>query len=186
AADAVLKLQPDLGEAHLAKAFYYYYGFRQYDVAQKHVTDAIRAIPNDADVRTTAGAISRRVGRWNEAASTLEQARDRDPRNLSVLWSLFESYLALHEYAKAEGTVNDALFVSPTADFFVLARSAIALFRDGDTASLRSALRRIPRSFDPGGATSTIALSLSLMKRDVEEAVGVLVACLPVIRVDDA
>ena len=177
AADAALELQPDLGEAHLAKAFYYYYGFRQYDVAQKHVTDAIRAIPNDADVLNTAGAIARRVGRWNEAASTLEQARDRDPRNLSVLWSLFESYLALHEYTKADGTVNDALSVSPSADFFVLARSAIALFRDGDTAPLRSALRKIPRSFDPGGATSTIALRLSLMERDVEEADRVLAAC---------
>ena len=177
AADAALQLEPDLGEAHLAKAFYYYYGFRQYDVAQKHVTDAIRAIPNDADVLNTAGAIARRVGRWNEAASTLEQARDRDPRNLSVLWSLFESYLALHEYTKADGTVNDALSVSPAADFFVLARSAIALFRDGDTAPLRSALRKLPRSFDPGGATSTIALRLSLMERDVEEADRVLAAC---------
>ena len=177
AADAALELQSDLGEAHLAKAFYYYYGFRQYDVAQKHVTDAIRAIPNDADVLNTAGAIARRVGRWNEAASSLEQARDRDPRNLSVLWSLFESYLALHEYTKADGTVNDALSVSPAADFFVLARNAIALFRDGDTAPLRSALRKLPRSFDPGGATSTIALRLSLMERDLEEADRVLAAC---------
>ena len=177
AADAALELQPDLGEAHLAKAFYYYYGFRQYDVAQKHVTAAVRAIPNDADVLNTAGAIARRVGRWNEAASSLEQARDRDPRNLSVLWSLFESYLALHEYTKADGTVNDALSVSPAADFFVLARNAIALFRDGDTAPLRSALRKLPRSFDPGGATSTIALRLSLMERDVEEADRVLAAC---------
>ena len=177
AADAALKLQPDLGEAHLAKAFYYYYGFRQYDVAQKHVTAAVHAIPNDADVLNTAGAIARRDGRWNTAVSTLEQARDRDPRNLSVLWSLFESYLALHEYTKADGTVNDALSVSPAADFFVLARSAIALFRDGDTAPLRSALRKLPRSFDPGGATSTIALRVSLMERDVEEADRVLAAC---------
>jgi len=177
AADAALKLQPDLGEAHLAKAFYYYYGFRRYDLAQKHVTAAVHAIPNDADVLNTAGAIARRDGRWNEAVTTLEQARDRDPRNLSVLWSLFESYLALHEYTKAEGTVNDALSVSPTADFFVLARGAIALFRDGDTVPLRSALRKIPRSFDPGGATSTIALRLSLMARDVEEADRVLAAC---------
>ena len=112
-----------------------------------------------------------------QRSSTLEQARDRDPRNLSVLWSLFESYLALHEYTKADGTVNDALSVSPSADFFVLARSAIALFRDGDTAPLRSALRKLPRNFDPGGATSTIALRLSLMEHDVEEADRVLAAC---------
>ena len=184
AADAALELQPDLGEAHLAKAFYYYYGFRKYDVAQKHVSAAVRAIPNDADVLNTAGAIARRDGRWNTAVSALEQARDRDPRNLSVLWSLFESYLALHEYTKADGTVNDALSVSPSADFFVLARSTIALFRDGDTAPLRSALRKIPRSFDPGGATSTIALRVSLMERDVEEADRVLAAC-PHEKLDD-
>ena len=35
AAEAALKIQPDLGEAHLANAFYYYYGFRHYDIAQK-------------------------------------------------------------------------------------------------------------------------------------------------------
>jgi TolB-like protein len=177
AADTALKLQPDLGEAHLANAIYYYYGFRQYDVAQKHVTAAVRAIPNDADVLNTAGAIARRDGRWKEAVSNLEQARDRDPRNLSVLWSLFESYLALHEYTKAERTVDDALSVSPTALFFVLARSAIALFRDGETAPLRSALGKIPLSFDPGGGRSTIALRLSLMDRDLEEADRVLAAC---------
>jgi TolB-like protein len=177
AAEIALKLQPDLGEAHLATAFYYYYGFRRYDVARKHVTAAVRAIPNDADVLNTAGAIARREGRWNEAVTNLEQARDRDPRNLSVLWSLLESYLALHEYIKAEGAVNAALSVSPNAPFFVLARGAIALFRDGDTEPLRSALRQIPRSFDPGGATSTIALRLSLMERDVAEADRVLAAC---------
>jgi TolB-like protein len=177
AADAALKLQPNLGEAHLANAIYYYYGFRRYDVAQKHVTAAIRAIPNNADVLNTAGAIARRDGKWNEAVTNLEQGRDRDPRNLSVLWSLFESYLALHEYPKAEGTVNDALSVSPNAPFFVLAHSAIALFRDGETASLRSSLRQIPGSFDPGGARSTIALRLSLMERDVDEADRVLAGC---------
>jgi TolB-like protein len=177
AANAALKLQPNLGEAHLAVAFYYYYGFRRYDVAQKHVTAAILAIPNNADVLNTAGAIARRDGRWNEAVAHLEQGRDRDPRNLSVLWSLFESYLALHEYTKAESTVNDALSVSPNAHFFVLARSAIALFRDGETAPLRSSLRQIPWSFDPGGERSTIALRLSLMERDLAEAERVLAAC---------
>src|SRR5207253_4452989 len=60
------------------------------------------------------------------------------------------------------------------AHFFVLARTAIALFRDGDTAPLRSTLREIPRSFDHGGATSTIGLRLSLMARDLEEADRVL------------
>lgn len=177
AAETALKLQPNLGEAHLANAFYYYYGFRRYDIAQTHVTAAVHAIPNNADVLNTAGAIARRGGRWKESVSNLERARDRDPRNLSVLWSLFETYLALHQYTEAEEAITHALSISPSAPFFTLARGAIPLFRDGDTAPLRSALRQIPRSFDPGGAVTTIALRLSLMERDLDEAERVFATC---------
>jgi TolB-like protein/Tfp pilus assembly protein PilF len=177
AAEAALKIQPDLGEAHLANAFYYYYGFRHYDIAQKHLAAAIRALPNSADVFITAGALARREGKWPQALKNLERARDRDPRNLSVLWDLFATYLAIHDYAKAEKTASDALSISSTASFFILARGAVALFRDGDTASLRAALRQVPPNFDPGGSTSTIALRVSLMERDLEEAERLLAAC---------
>lgn len=177
AAEAALKIQPDLGEAHLANAFYYYYGFRRYDIAQKHVTAAVRAIPNNADVFITAGALARREGKWSEALKNVEQARDRDPRSLSVLWDLFATCLAVHDYAKAEKTASDALSISSTAPFFILARAAVALFRNGDTAPLRAALRQVPPNFDPGGSTSTIALRVSLMERDLEEADRVLAAC---------
>ncbi len=177
AAEAALKIQPDLGEAHLANAFYYYYGFRRYDVAQKHVMAAVRAIPNNPDVLITAGAIERREGKWRDALQHLEQARDRDPRSLPVLWDLFSTYLAVHEYAKAEKTASDALSISSTAPYFTLAQGAVALFRDGDTAPLRLALRQVPPNFDPGGSTSTIALRISLMDRNLEEADRVLAAC---------
>jgi tetratricopeptide (TPR) repeat protein len=177
-AEIALKLQPDLGEGHLAKAFYYYYGFRRYDIAKTHITAALRAIPNNADVLIAAAAIARREGRWREALDHTEQARDRDPRSLLVLWELFVNYLAVHEYTKAEGAVREALSVSPTAPFFILAPGAIALFRDGLTAPLRSLLGKIPRNLDPGGAISTIALRLSLMERDLGEAERVLAACV--------
>lgn len=177
AAEAALKIQPDLGEAHLANAFYYYYGFRRYDIAQKHVMAAVRAIPNNPDVLITAGAIARREGHWPEAIKNLEQARDRDPRSLSVLWDLFATYLAVHEYAKAEKTASDALSISSTAPYFIVARGAVGLFRNGDTAPLRAALRQVPLDFDPGGSTSTIGLRVSLMQRDLEEADRLLAAC---------
>jgi TolB-like protein len=177
-AEIALKLEPDLGEGHLAKAFYYYYGFRRYDIAKTHITAALRAIPNNADVLIAAAAIARREGKWREALDHTEQARDRDPRSLLVLWELFVNYLAVHEYTKAEGAVSEALSVSPTAPFFILAPGAIALFRDGLTGPLRSLLGKIPRNLDPGGAISTIALRLSLMERDLEEAERVLAACV--------
>jgi TolB-like protein len=178
AADTALKLQPDLGEAHLANAFYYYYGFRRYDLARAHVAAAVRAIPNSVDVLVAAGAIARRQGQWSEAVNSFERARERDPRNLSVLWNLFETYLALHQYAEAEGAIADALPVSPSAHFFMLARRSLDLYRTGETAPLRSALRQVPSSFDPGGAVTTIALRVSLMDRDFDEAGRILTGCV--------
>ena len=177
AADNALRLQPHLGEAHLANAFYYYYGFRRYDLARIHVAAAVRAIPNSVDVLVAAGAIARREGQWNEAVSNFERARERDPRSLSVLWNLFETYLALHQYAEAEAAIADALPVSPSAHFFMLARRSIELYRTGETAPLRSALRQVPSHFDPGGAVTTIAVRVSLMDRDFDEAERILTAC---------
>src|SRR5206468_10989852 len=57
------------------------------------------------------------------------------------------------------------------------ASGAVALFRDGATPPLRSALGKLPRNHDPGGTVSTIALRLSLMERNVVEAERVLAAC---------
>ena len=62
-----------------------------------------------------------------------------------MLWDLFATCLAVHDYAKAEKTASDALSISSTALFFILARAAVALFRNGDTAPLRAALKQVAR-----------------------------------------
>jgi serine/threonine-protein kinase len=94
-----------------------------------------------------------------------------------VLWNLFETYLALHQYTEAEGAIADALPVSPSAHFFMLARRSLNLYRTGETAPLRAALRQVPSSFDPGGAVTTIALRVSLMDGDFDEGERVLTGC---------
>ncbi|MGI9115742.1 MAG: tetratricopeptide repeat protein [Chthoniobacterales bacterium] len=177
AADTALKLQPDLGEAHLATAFYHFYGFRHYDLARTHIIAAMRALPNDAEVLNTAGALDRRQGNWKETVANLEKARQLDPRNLSVFWNLLETYLALHRYAEAEEAVAAALQVSSSAHLFALARAALPLFQRGDTAPLRLALSRIPPDFDPGGAVTVIRVRVALMDRDFELAARTLADC---------
>jgi serine/threonine protein kinase len=47
AVDKALDLQPELPEAHLALARYYYNGYRDYDRAQEELTIAERGLPND-------------------------------------------------------------------------------------------------------------------------------------------
>ncbi len=174
AAEKALHLRPDSGDAHLALAFYHYYGFRNYDAAQKEIEAAFAASPNDAEVPNTAGAVDRRQGRWSDALLNMQRARELDPRNLSVISNLVETYLALHRYDEAEAVSAEALAISPSAHFFTLARSALDLFRKGDTSRLRAALRTIPADFDPGGAVTSIALRLSLMDHDYDEGARLL------------
>ena len=174
AADVALRLQPGLGDAHLALAFFYYYGYYDYKRARTEIEIAQQATPNDAEVWDGAGAISRREGRWDEAVANFEKARYLDPRNFSVIWNLAETLIAMGRYAEAEHAIDNALLVNPNAHLFSLARASIELKKSGETAPLRAALGAIPRDFDPGGAVATVGIRLSLMERDFAEAARIL------------
>jgi serine/threonine-protein kinase len=176
AADNALRLQPDLGDARLALAYYYYFGYRDYELARTELAIAHLATPNDAEVWDASGAIDRRQGRWDDAISNFEKARELDPRNNSVLWNLAETYACVGRFEDAERTCADALAVHPEAYLFSLDRAAIELKTRGNTEPLRAALRKIPADFDPGGAVTTIALHLSLIEGDYAEGARVLKA----------
>jgi TolB-like protein/Flp pilus assembly protein TadD len=174
AADNALRLQPDLGDARLALAYYYYFGYRDYELARTEIAIAQEATPNDAEVWDAAGAIDRRQGRWEHAVPNFEKARQLDPRNNSVIWNLAETYACVGRYEDAANTLAEGAALNPDAHFFSLARAAIDLKTNGDTAPLRSALGNIPKDFDPGGSVTIVALRLSLMDRDYEEGARLL------------
>jgi serine/threonine-protein kinase len=174
AADVALRLQPDLGDAHLALAFFHYYGDRNYKRARTEIEIAQQATPNDAEIWDAAGAVGRREGRWDEAIANFEKARYLDPRNFSVISNLAETLIAMRRYAEAQHAIDNALLVNPNAHLFSIQRASIDLKRDGDTAPLRAALGVIPRDFDPGGAVTTVGIRLSLMERDFAEAARML------------
>jgi TolB-like protein/Flp pilus assembly protein TadD len=174
AADNALRLQPDLGDARLALAYYYYFGYRDYELARTEIAIAQQATPNDAEVWDAAGAIDRRQGRWEEAVRNFEKARELDPRNNSVIWNTAETYTCVGRYADAASVFADGFAADPDSYFFPLARAAIDLKTKGDIAPLRAALREIPKDFDPGGSVTIVALRVSLMDRDYEEGARLL------------
>jgi len=173
-AEAALRLQPNLGDAHLALAYYHYFGFRDYSRAREKLHAAQEATPNDAEIYDALGAISRREGKWTQATANLEKALELDPRNSSVIWNLAESYALLGRNAEAERTIAQGLEVNPEAHLFSLLRGTLALRSRGETAPLREALRGVPREFDPGGGVTLVAMRLSLIERDPAEAEGTL------------
>ncbi len=165
-----LRLRPELGEAHLALAYHYYYGYRDYERARRELALAARATPNDAEVWDALASLDRREGKWNDAVANFERARQLDPHNAAVLWNLGETYLCLSRYDEAQRTFAEGLVIKPDAHLFRLAEATIDLRENGDSAPMRAAIQAVPREFDPGGAVSIMALRLHLMERDYDAA----------------
>lgn len=177
AAETALRLRPDLGEGHLALAFYHYYSARDYESAIRELTLAQRTLPNESDVASALGIIERRRGRWEESILHLERARQLDPRNVSALWNLSETLTFLRRYPEADRVLAETAAISSEAHMIPIARAELRLRERGDTAPLRRALQRVPKEFDPGGAVTTIAVRLALMERDYDEAARSLGSC---------
>ena len=170
AAEMALRVQPGIGEAHLALGFYHYYKDRDYKQACTELDAALRATPNDSEVIGAMGVIDRRQGKWQDSIAHLERARNLDPRNVATIWNLAETYTYVRAYDQADAAISEGLAVSPNGHFFALARAALALRRDGDAKPLRNALRALPTDFDPGRAVTTIRVRVALMERDYDEA----------------
>ena len=170
AADTALRLQPDSSDVRLALAYYYYYGYRDYELARTELTIAHAAAPNDAEAWDALAAIDRRQGRWDDALANFEKAKELDPRNPSVLWNVSETYACLGRNDEAALGFANGIEMNAEAHLFSVARAAIALRTTGDLAPLRAVLREIPRDFDPGGGVTNVALRVSLMERDYDEA----------------
>ena len=77
--DEALRLQPNLGEAHLAHGLCHYRIDRDYKRALPELEIARRLLPNDAEVEMTIAFIRRRQGRWREARSIQESVLARNP-----------------------------------------------------------------------------------------------------------
>src|SRR5215472_6384445 len=92
AIDAAFRLRPNAGEAHLARAYHLYNGYLDYEGALAELEVARRTLPNDPRIFRLTGYIQRRQGRWEESTRTLERALDLDPRNISTLDNLGDSY----------------------------------------------------------------------------------------------
>ncbi|MEY2487814.1 MAG: hypothetical protein QOH39_3462 [Verrucomicrobiota bacterium] len=173
-AEIALSLRPDLGDGRLALAYYHYYGGREYDLAREQLLMAQEATPNDAEVWDAIAAVERRQGRWNDALTHFQKARQLDPRNASVIWNLAETYCCVGRYEEARQVFADGLTVNPTAHLFLLAGAAVDLREKGNTAALHEALSTIPRDFNPGGAVTTVAVRLNLLEGNYAEAARIL------------
>jgi len=88
AVQAAFRLQPDAGEAHLARAIHLYRAYLDYDGALAELNIARGALPNDPRIFEYTGYIARRQGKHEGGLRNLERALELDPRNFFTLSKL--------------------------------------------------------------------------------------------------
>ncbi len=165
-ADESLRLQPDLGEGHLALGLYFYYAESNYAEALRELNLAAKALPNDGDVGLFIAAVQRRQGHFAEAIAAYNKAEALDPRNSVTLYDAAQTYFGLRDWAAAAKGMDRVLALAPDSLNVKIQRAYIDFFWKGSTAPIKRVLESIAPNLDPDGVVTFARWDVALMDRD--------------------
>ena len=140
AVDKALVQQPGLVAAQLPLALYYYWGFRDYAQALRHLDIARRAKPNDAEVVQFIASIARRQAQWEPALEGYREAAALNPRASIAHFLIGEIYLQLRHYAESEQAQLRAIDLAADPGAAHVRRAETLLYWKGDLVALSAAL----------------------------------------------
>ena len=177
ALQAAIRLRPDAGETHLARAQYLYYCRRDYANALAELENARRSLPNDPRILELTGYILRRRGQQEEGLRNLEKALELDPRSYFIMEQIALSYQFLRRYPEEAAILDRALTISPKDAARKVQRALVDFYWKADTKPLHQAIGSILA--EDSGAISQVAdswLICALAERDHVAAERALVA----------
>ena len=126
AAETALTLQPNLGEAVLAKGQYHYGCLKDYSTAVRYFEQARPLLPNSSRIPESLAYVSRRRGQWDASESYFNEAERLDPRNVNLLTQHAFSYIALRRFPEALRKLDEVLDVTPDDVDTLVTKAAIA------------------------------------------------------------
>ena len=151
AADTAIDLQPDLGEALLAKGKYHYGCLKDYDTAVRYFEQARRVLPNSSEIPENLALVARRRGAWEQSERYFKEAERLDPRNVTALSQHAQSYMALRRFGEASQKLDQILTITPDDPDTIALKANIAQ-AEGDLP--RAAKLLAPLHFDAADAGS--------------------------------
>ena len=140
AVDTALRLRPNAGEAHLARATNLYSGYLNYDEALAELEIARRSLPNDWRVFELVGLIENRRGKFEEALTELERAMELDPRNVYRLEQIAQTYWSLRRYPEVSAVYARALAIDPNNVQLRIYRAALDFSWKADTHAMHQVI----------------------------------------------
>jgi TolB-like protein/Tfp pilus assembly protein PilF len=142
AADAALRLRPDLGEGHRELARYYF-SVNDFGRAYDELTVARRTLPNDPEVLRIAADTDRHQNRWADALANFQRASELDPRNSEVAYHLAQLYREMRRYSEREQLLPKYAASQPGRDLWAQMQLAEIKLDKGDPAAAQALLAQV-------------------------------------------
>src|SRR5262249_52478595 len=138
-----ISLQPNLGEAVLAKGYYHYACLKDYDTAVRYFEQARPLLPNSSLIPEALAYVKRKRGQGDQGESYFNEAERLDPRNTDLLIQRAISYICLRRFPEALRKWDQVLDIIPD-DVDMIAEKAAIRQAEGDlprAAALLTPLR---------------------------------------------
>jgi tetratricopeptide (TPR) repeat protein len=175
AAEAALRVRPDLGEAHLELARYYFYAF-DYDRAREELVIVRRKLPNNAEALMIEARIGRHENRWDASLANLQKASELDPRNGDIAGYLGQICFEMRRYSEFEQLMTKGA-ASGTVEIPSI-QSCLAKMKlaQGDPVAAQSLLEQVPLDYSPEPWIWNFRFMAALYLWDYDEANRVIAA----------
>ena len=167
AAETALKLQPNLGEALMAKGSYYYSCLKDYDNAVHYFEQARQFLPNSSRISESLAYVERRRGNWDRSESSINEAERLDPRNVYVMTQHVASFTLRRRFPEALRKVDQILNIVPDDVDTLITKASIAQ-AEGDLPRAAAILDPLHPSADDTSALETQVYQAIMERRPAD------------------
>jgi TolB-like protein/class 3 adenylate cyclase/Tfp pilus assembly protein PilF len=164
AAETALALQPNLGEAIVAKGTYHYACLKDFDAAVRYFEQARPLLPNSSRIAESLAYVERRRGQWDKSESYFNEAERLDPRNVYLLTQHAILYDDLRRFPEALRKFDQVLNITPD-DVDTLVVKAATAQGEGDLPRASALLDPLHPAADDNTALETQAYQAILDRR---------------------
>lgn len=161
ATERALNMEPNSPNAHLARGYTFFYGYRDYPRALESFERAIAAAPRDAETVFSIGLVLTRLGRTADALDYFQTALYIDPQSVVSAYELGNAYMSLGHYAQAGLLFEKVQALYPNHFGSYIAQAMLPVLEGDDLRQGVRSLQRAERTF----RISPVALISPLLAR---------------------
>jgi len=167
AAETAFTLQPNLGEAVLAKGYYRYACLKDYDTAVRYFEQARQFLPNSSRIPESLAYVARRQGEWDRSESYFNEAERLDPYNVVLLTQHATTDICRRRFPEALRKFDQVLNIIPD-DMDTLAYKAAIAQAQGDLPRAAALLAPLRPNADHTSALETQVYQAILERRPAQ------------------